>query len=86
MLEAIEPAHQLPAQEIRKMVTELGDMARVLDEANRDDLAELYKALGLAISYTTHTRGPMSPSARVWLSPLSEWGTRTSTTRLDLTA
>jgi hypothetical protein len=32
------------------MVTELGDMARVLNEAKRKDLAELYKALGPAIS------------------------------------
>jgi hypothetical protein len=64
-LAAIEPNQQLTG-DIRKMITELGDMARVLDTADREDLAELYKALGLAISYDhAQTRADVSISPRV---------------------
>jgi hypothetical protein len=33
------------------MVTQFGDMAKALDLADRNDLAELYEGLGLAIAY-----------------------------------
>jgi hypothetical protein len=64
-LAAIEPSQQLTGDDIRKMITELGDMARVLDSADGEDLAELYKALGLAITHDdAQTRADVS-SARV---------------------
>jgi hypothetical protein len=46
------------------MVAELGDLARVLDQANREDLAELYKALGRRLRTRTHKRGLMLISPR----------------------
>lgn len=65
-LAAIEPAQRLTADDIRKMLSELGDMAKVLDSANREDLAELYKALDLVISYDdAETRADVSISPRV---------------------
>ncbi|MGC4938475.1 recombinase family protein [Kribbella sp. DT2] len=66
MLAAIEPSQQLTAQEIRQMAAELGDMAHVLNEAKREDLAELYKALGLWITYDdAQMRADVSISPRV---------------------
>ncbi|HEY0619982.1 MAG TPA: hypothetical protein VGD15_20425 [Kribbella sp.] len=38
-LEAFEPAERLGASDIRAMATELGAMKRVLDQADRGDLA-----------------------------------------------
>ncbi|GAA1521963.1 hypothetical protein [Kribbella lupini] len=65
-LAAIEPTQRLTGDDIRKMITELGDMARVLDSASREDLAELYRALGLAITYDdAQTRADVSISPRV---------------------
>ncbi len=38
----------LPAARERRQRTELGGMVGVLDDANREDLAELYRTLGLS--------------------------------------
>jgi hypothetical protein len=46
----LEPSEWLTAEEIRAMVDDLGDMRIVLDRAERGDLAELYRALRLAVS------------------------------------
>ncbi|MEV6283762.1 recombinase family protein [Kribbella sp. NPDC051770] len=63
---AIQPAQRLTAGDVTKMIAELGDMARVLDSADREDLAELYKALGLAITYDDkEKRADVSISPRV---------------------
>lgn len=32
-------------------LSQLADVAKALDQANRDDLAQLYDALGLAVAY-----------------------------------
>ncbi|WP_134004934.1 recombinase family protein [Kribbella sp. VKM Ac-2566] len=50
-LKAVDPLPQLTANDIRALVTQLGDMAKALDHADHKDLAELYEALGLAIAY-----------------------------------
>jgi hypothetical protein len=50
-LTALDPAPQLTPGDIRAMVTQFGDMAKALDLADRNDLAELYEGLGLAIAY-----------------------------------
>ncbi|MEU4390157.1 recombinase family protein [Kribbella sp. NPDC023855] len=55
-LEALEPAERLGASDIRAMVKELGAMKAVLDRADRGDLADLYGALGLEVSYNHKTR------------------------------
>jgi hypothetical protein len=55
-LEALEPAERLSASDIRAMVKELGAMKRVLDLADRGDLADPYGALGLEVSYNHKTR------------------------------
>jgi hypothetical protein len=65
---ALEPSDRLTAEEIRGVVAELGDMTEVLDRANRRDLAELYRALSLSISYDHEERGAVvsiSPAMRV---------------------
>jgi hypothetical protein len=65
---ALEPSDRLTAEEIRGVVAELGDMREVLDRANRRDLAELYRALSLSISYDHEKRGAVvsiSPAMRV---------------------
>lgn len=41
-LKAVAPVRQLTADDIRAMVTQLGEMTKALD---RNDLAELYEAL-----------------------------------------
>jgi hypothetical protein len=85
MLAAIEPSQQLTAPETPEMIAELGDVARELDQADREDLAELYDALGLAITY-----GDAQTRADVFISPRGykcvRGGTRTLTTRLRLSA
>jgi hypothetical protein len=40
-LKTVDPVPQLIADDIRAMVTHLGDMAKALDRADRNDLAEL---------------------------------------------
>jgi hypothetical protein len=55
-LEALEPAERLSGADIRAMVKELGAMKVVLDQAERGDLADLYGALGLEVSYNHKTR------------------------------
>ncbi|MFC0623249.1 hypothetical protein [Kribbella deserti] len=50
-LEALEPAERLTTQEMRAIVDELGNIQRVLAEADREDLAELYRGLRLAVTY-----------------------------------
>lgn len=55
-LEALEPAERLSASDISAMVKELGAMKAVLDRADRGDLADLYGALGLEVSYNHKTR------------------------------
>ncbi|MEU4287242.1 hypothetical protein AB0E63_03390 [Kribbella sp. NPDC026596] len=55
-LEALEPAERLSAADIRAMVQELGAVKAVLDQADRGDLADLYGALKLEVSYNYKTR------------------------------
>ncbi|WP_199234862.1 recombinase family protein [Kribbella sp. VKM Ac-2568] len=50
-MDAIEVTERLSANEVREMIAELGDMRKVLDRADRGDLADLYKALDLAITF-----------------------------------
>lgn len=50
-LKAVDPVPQLTADDIRAVVTQLADMANALDRADRNDLAELYETLGLAVAY-----------------------------------
>ncbi|GAA3537161.1 hypothetical protein [Kribbella ginsengisoli] len=55
-LDALEPAEWMSGVDIQAMVKELGAMKIALDEADRGDLAELYRALGLEVSYNHETR------------------------------
>jgi Recombinase len=55
-LDALEPAERLSTADINAMVEELGAMKTVLDQADRGDLADLYGALGLEVSYNYKTR------------------------------
>ncbi|TCM33108.1 hypothetical protein EV648_1333 [Kribbella sp. VKM Ac-2568] len=85
-LEALEPAERLSTADIRVMVEELGAMKTVLDQADRGDLAELYGALGLDVSYNYKTRVAdvsIRPAPPV-VSMRVRGGTRTLTTRLRL--
>lgn len=67
-LEALVPAERLTAQELRATVDDLGDIQRVLAEADRKDLADLYRGLRLAVIYD-HKRNradvSISPEPRV---------------------
>ncbi len=61
-------------------------MKTVLDQADRGDLADLYGALGLEVSYNHKTRVAevsIRPTRRV-VSMRVRGGTRTLTTRLKL--
>jgi hypothetical protein len=51
---------ELTADDIRAMVTQFGDMAKVVDRADRNDLAELYEALGLGLLMTIDCRSRKS--------------------------
>ncbi len=53
---AVEVTERLTADEFREMIAELGDMRKVLDQADRGDLAELYKALDLAVTFDHRER------------------------------
>ena len=44
-LKAIDPVPQLTADDVRAMVTQLGEMTKALDRADRNDLAELKKCV-----------------------------------------
>ncbi|WP_132210328.1 recombinase family protein [Kribbella steppae] len=55
-LASIEAPKRLTPKEIRAVVDQLTDVARALDRANRDDLAELYEALRLRVEYDHRTR------------------------------
>ncbi|WP_328993667.1 hypothetical protein OG394_04885 [Kribbella sp. NBC_01245] len=55
-IDSLQPTERLSSTEIRAMVDELGEMKLVLDTADRGDLAELYEALRLRISYNEKTR------------------------------
>jgi hypothetical protein len=70
------------------MVSELGDMASALEQADASDMAALYEAQGLHLNYNHNSR-----SAEVAISPAMRGfsvgvrgGTRTLTTRLELHA
>ena len=79
---------QVSAEDIRKMVEELGDMTAALDQADASDVRALYEALGLEVSDNHETRSPevaLSPALRGF-SVGVRGGTRTLTTRLDLDA
>jgi hypothetical protein len=87
-LATIEHPPRLTPKEIRSMVDQLGDIGQVLDRANPKDLAELYDGLRLAVDYDHRTRVAdvsIMPTPRVD-SVCVRGGTRTLTTRLDLTA
>jgi site-specific DNA recombinase len=45
------PAAPLPADELRRLVESLGDMAQVLSEAEPKDKAEVYAGLGISLTY-----------------------------------
>lgn len=51
-LAAVPVPERVTADEIRTMVARLGDMATVLDRANRADLTELYASLQLSVVYS----------------------------------
>jgi len=53
---AVEVTERLTADEVRDMIAELGDMRKVLDRADRGDLADLYKALDLAVTFDHRER------------------------------
>ena len=64
----------MSAEDIRDVVKELGAMKAVLDRAVRGDLADLYGALRLEVSYNYKTRVTdvsIEPT-RVWLALVSE--------------
>jgi len=85
-LAAIEYPPQLTPKEIRAMIDQLGDIGRVLDRANRRDLAELYDALRLVVDYDHRMRiaeVSVTPTPRVD-SVCVRGGIRTLTTRLVL--
>ena len=87
-LEALELAERLSTADIRVMVEELGAMKTVLDQADRGDLAELYGAFGLDVSYNYETRVAdvsIRPAPRV-VSMRVRGGTRTLTTRIASTS
>ncbi|WP_130385405.1 hypothetical protein [Kribbella sp. VKM Ac-2569] len=56
LLQPYSRAERLSAEDIRAMVKELGAMKAVLDRAERGDLADLYGALRLEVSYNHKTR------------------------------
>ncbi len=83
---AVEVTELLTADEVHDMIAELGDMRKVLDRADRGDLADLYKALDLAVTFDHRER-----VAEVFIDPTTHvvkvgvrGGTRTLTTRLQL--
>ena len=75
-LEALEPAERLSGADIRAMVKELGAMKVVLEQAERGDLADLYRTLGLEVFYNHKTRvaDVSIRLPRVWLACVSEGG------------
>lgn len=84
-LAAIEPLPKLTAADVRAMIAHLGDMTKALGRANSEDLAQLYQALALSISYDHRMR-----VAEVSITPATHrvstcvrGGTRTLTTRLS---
>ncbi|GAA3114247.1 hypothetical protein JOF29_003706 [Kribbella aluminosa] len=85
-LKVVDPVPQLTADDIRTMVTQLGDMAKALDLADRHDFAELYEALGLTIAYDHRLQVAevsITPALR-GVKKCVRGQTRTLTTRLDL--
>lgn len=68
------------------MVDQLGDIAQVLDRADRGDLAELYETLRLTVDHDHRTRlaeVSIAPTPRVD-SVRVRGGARSLTTRVDL--
>ncbi|MEU8223631.1 recombinase family protein [Kribbella sp. NPDC048915] len=63
-LSALKVPERVSAEDIRKMVQDLGDMTVALDQADASDMRSLYEALGLQVSYNHETR-----SAEVAMSP-----------------
>jgi hypothetical protein len=63
-MDAIEVTERLTASEVREMVAQLGDVANALKRADRGDLADLYKALDLAVTFDHRER-----VAEVFMSP-----------------
>ncbi|MFF0342875.1 recombinase family protein [Kribbella sp. NPDC004875] len=64
---ALKVPERVSAEDIRKMVQELGDMTAALDQADASDMRSLYKALGLQVSYNHETRSAeaaVSPALR----------------------
>ncbi|MEV0788683.1 hypothetical protein [Kribbella sp. NPDC050459] len=77
---------RVSAEDIRKMVEELGDMTAALDQTDASDMRALYEALGLQVSYNHETRSAevaMSPALRGF-SVGVRGRTRTLTTRFEL--
>ncbi|WP_432874775.1 recombinase family protein [Kribbella sp. CA-245084] len=67
-MDAIEVTDRLTATEVKQMVAELGDVGKALKRADRGDLADLYKALGVAITFDHREQVAevfMSPTTRV---------------------
>lgn len=87
-LKAVDPVPQLTADDIRAVVTQLADMANALDRADRNDLAELYETLGLAVAYDHRLQVAevsITPALR-GVKKCVRGRTRTLTTRLALRA
>lgn len=84
-LEALAPTQRLSAADIRAMVKELGAMKAVLGRADRGDLADLYAALGLEVSYNHKRRvADVSISTPRVVSLRVRGGTHHLSTRVSL--
>ncbi|MGZ0153656.1 hypothetical protein ACXJJ3_41765 [Kribbella sp. WER1] len=77
----------LSREELERHIARLGNVAKALDTAEPEELAELYEALRLSLTYHHHDQ-----IVEVEVDPLADrvdksrvrGGTRTLTTRLDL--
>jgi hypothetical protein len=85
-MDALEVTERLTASEVREIVAELGDVGKALRRADRGDLADLYKAPDLAVTFDHRGR-----TAEVFMNPTTHvvkvgvrGGTRALTTRLEL--
>ncbi|MET7999918.1 hypothetical protein [Nonomuraea glycinis] len=50
-LKAVPAAQRISVEEIRSMIGEVGDLVRLVGEADPDDKADLYTRLGLKLTY-----------------------------------
>ena len=67
-MDAIEVTERLTTSEVREMVVEFGDVGKALKRADRGDLADLYKALDLTVTFDHREKMAevfMNPTTRV---------------------